>query len=153
LSHFKSGSPSRLFNRRAEVGRQKWFGGRALADGRRFSILAIVDDFTRECLALVADMSLPGLRVARELYAHRCRPATIVLDNGTEFTNTMMHASNGITSRLENRNKMHSSSGSMAGCGTNASTRCASRPLPITRVVTGKLTGRLQHSKTAWRPW
>jgi transposase InsO family protein len=28
---------------------------------------AIVDDFTRECLALIADTSLPGLRVVREL--------------------------------------------------------------------------------------
>ncbi len=36
-------------------------------DGRRFRILAIVDDCTRECLALVADTSLSGVRVAREL--------------------------------------------------------------------------------------
>jgi putative transposase len=49
-----------------------------LSDGRRFRILAIGDDFTRECLALVADTSLPGLRVARELdavIAVRGRPA------------------------------------------------------------------------------
>jgi putative transposase len=61
----------------------------ALADGRRFRILAIVDDFTRECLALVADTSLPGLRVVRELdglIASRGRPAMIVSDNGTELT-------------------------------------------------------------------
>ena len=32
----------------------------ALTDGRRFRILAIVDDFTRECLALVPDTSLSG---------------------------------------------------------------------------------------------
>jgi putative transposase len=37
-----------------------------MVDGRRFRILA-VDDCTRECLALVADTSIPGLRVAREL--------------------------------------------------------------------------------------
>jgi putative transposase len=35
-----------------------------LSDGRRFRILAIVDDFTRECPALVADTSLSGLRIA-----------------------------------------------------------------------------------------
>ena len=35
--------------------------------GRRFRILAVVDDFTRECLALVVDTSLSGMRVAREL--------------------------------------------------------------------------------------
>jgi putative transposase len=39
----------------------------AFADGRRYRILAVVGDFTRECLALVADTSLPGLRVVREL--------------------------------------------------------------------------------------
>src|SRR5713101_4525695 len=60
---------------------------------RRFRILAIVDDFTRECLALVADTSLPGLRVARELDAaitHRGRPAIIVSDNGTDLTSMTM---------------------------------------------------------------
>ena len=41
----------------------------AFADGRQFRILAIVDDFTRECLTLVPDTSLPGLRVVRELDA------------------------------------------------------------------------------------
>jgi putative transposase len=38
-----------------------------LAVGRRFRILTMVDDFTRECLGLVVDTSLTGLRVAREL--------------------------------------------------------------------------------------
>lgn len=36
-------------------------------DGRRFRVLTIVDDCTRECLGLVADTSLSGLRVARKL--------------------------------------------------------------------------------------
>jgi len=39
----------------------------SFTDGRRFRILAVVDDFTRECLTLVADTSLSGARVAREL--------------------------------------------------------------------------------------
>ena len=71
---------------------QRWsvdFLSDALADGRRFRIFAVVDDFTRECLALVADTSLPGLRVVRELeaiVAVRGRPAMIVSDNGTELT-------------------------------------------------------------------
>jgi len=62
-----------------------------LSDGRRFRILAIVDDFTRECLALVADTSLSGLRVGRELdviIAERGKPATCVSDNGSELTST-----------------------------------------------------------------
>jgi putative transposase len=73
---------------------QRWsldFLSDALADGRRFRILAIVDDFTRECLALVADTSLPGLRVVRELntlIAVRSRPAMCLSDNGTELTGT-----------------------------------------------------------------
>lgn len=60
-----------------------------MTDGRRFRMLAIVDDCTRECLALVADTSLSGVRVARELdrlLAERDRPKMIVSDNGSEFT-------------------------------------------------------------------
>jgi putative transposase len=60
-----------------------------ITDGRRFRILAVVDDCTRECLALVPDTSLSGTRVARELDAivgQRGRPMSIVSDNGTEFT-------------------------------------------------------------------
>jgi len=48
-----------------------------------------VDDFSRECLALVADTSLSGARVARELdniIVQRGRPLSIVSDNGTELT-------------------------------------------------------------------
>lgn len=66
-----------------------------LTDGRRFRILAIVDDCTRECLALVADTSLSGTRVARELdglVAERGRPRMIVSDNGSEFTSNVILA-------------------------------------------------------------
>jgi putative transposase len=58
-------------------------------------ILAIVDDCTRENLALVADTSLSGLRVARELdrvIAERSRPKMIVSDNGSEFTSNAILA-------------------------------------------------------------
>jgi putative transposase len=71
---------------------QRWsldFASDALADGRRFRILAIVDDFSRECLCLVPDTSLSGKRVARELdaiIAVRDRPLSCVSDNGTELT-------------------------------------------------------------------
>jgi putative transposase len=64
-----------------------------LTDGRRFRILPIVDDCTRECLALVADTSLSGLRVARQLdhlIAERGRPKMIVSDNGSELTSNAM---------------------------------------------------------------
>ena len=61
----------------------------AFTDGRRFRVLAVADDFTRECLALVPDTSISGLRVARELdalIARRCRPQSIVADSGAELT-------------------------------------------------------------------
>ena len=60
-----------------------------LSWGRRFRILCIVDDYTREALALVVDTSIGGHRMARELdvlIARRGMPATIVSDNGTEMT-------------------------------------------------------------------
>jgi len=60
-----------------------------LTDGRRFRILTVVDDCTRECLTLVADTSLSGTRVARELdrlMTERCKPRMVVSDNGTELT-------------------------------------------------------------------
>ena len=71
---------------------QRWsldFVSDQLTDGRRFRILTVVDDCTRECLALIADTSLSGARVARELatvFDARGKPQTIVSDNGTEFT-------------------------------------------------------------------
>jgi putative transposase len=52
-------------------------------------VLTVVDDHTRECLALIADTSLSGRRVVRELdavIARRGRPFTVVSDNETEFT-------------------------------------------------------------------
>lgn len=61
--------------------------------GRRFRILSVIDDFSRECLALIADTSLGGARVARELDALIARygkPQTIVSDNGTELTSRAM---------------------------------------------------------------
>ncbi len=57
--------------------------------GRRFRILNIVDDVTRECLAAIPDTSISGKRVARELTAlieKRGKPTMIVSDHGTEFT-------------------------------------------------------------------
>lgn len=47
-----------------------------LANGRRFRILNIVDDVTRECLGAIADLSISGVRVARELTAIVARRAS-----------------------------------------------------------------------------
>ena len=71
---------------------QRWsldFVSDAFVCGRRFRILCVIDDFSRECVALVADTSLSGARVARELdavIARRGQPAMVVSDNGTELT-------------------------------------------------------------------
>ncbi len=71
---------------------QRWsldFVSDVLADGRRFRVLVVVDDFTRECLALVVDTSLSGRRVVRELnyiVERRGAPLLVVSDNGTELT-------------------------------------------------------------------
>ena len=59
------------------------------ANGRRFRILNVVDDVTKECLGAIPDTSISGRRVARELttiIAERGKPGMIVSDNGTEFT-------------------------------------------------------------------
>ena len=61
----------------------------SLIDGRRFRILCVIDDFSRECLTTVVDNSLSGVRVARELdhiAELRGYPCMVVSDNGTELT-------------------------------------------------------------------
>ncbi len=69
---------------------QRWsldFVSDTLGDGRRFRILCIVDDYSRECLAAVVDTSLGGVRVVRELerlVEERALPETVVSDNGTD---------------------------------------------------------------------
>lgn len=71
---------------------QRWsldFVSDTLIDGRRFRILCVIDDFTRECLATVVDNSLSGERVRRELdriAQDKGYPCMIVSDNGTELT-------------------------------------------------------------------
>jgi len=93
----RRGGRKRALGTRAPLGlpqgpNQRWsldFLSDQLSDCRRFRILAVVDDFTRECLTLVADTSLSGARVARELdliIAVRGRPLACVSDNGTELT-------------------------------------------------------------------
>ncbi|QCJ78882.1 IS3 family transposase [Bradyrhizobium sp. WBAH10] len=65
------------------------------ANGRRFRILNIVDDVTKECLGAIPETSVSGRRVARELTAivqRRGKPGMIVSDHGTEFTCNAMLA-------------------------------------------------------------
>lgn len=59
-----------------------------LATGRVFRLFNVVDDCTREPLAMAVDTSFPGSAVAAvltQLVAARGRPDRIVCDNGPEF--------------------------------------------------------------------
>ncbi len=73
---------------------QRWsmdFVSDQLAPGRRFRVLNIVDDFSRESVAQIVDFSISGARVARELdRLGRPLPEAIVCDNGPEFTSKAM---------------------------------------------------------------
>jgi putative transposase len=75
---------------------QRWsmdFVSDQLATGRRFRILNVVDDHTRECVIQVVDFSISGERVSRvlaEMTNTRGLPAQIVSDNGPEFTSKAM---------------------------------------------------------------
>ena len=67
----------------------------SLADGRRIRVLTLVDNYSRECLALEVGTSLPGARVVRVLQqvaSIRGTPKTIVVDNGPEFAGKALDA-------------------------------------------------------------
>ncbi len=70
---------------------QRWsmdFVHDMLQNGRRIRMLNVVDDCTRECLAIETDTSLPGTRVIavlERLAELRGLPRAIVTDNGPEF--------------------------------------------------------------------
>lgn len=75
---------------------QRWsmdFVSDQLVSGRRFRVLNVIDDYSRECLGQLVDVSISGAAVARFLNALLRRyeaPQRIVCDNGTEFTSKAM---------------------------------------------------------------
>lgn len=77
-----------------------------LADGRRFRVLNVVDDATRECVLSFASRSIPGTTVVRLLAAavhERGKPSVLLTDNGPEFTGRAFDQwayTQGITHRL-----------------------------------------------------
>ena len=87
---------SRLPALRATRPNEKWsidFVAARLLDGRWFRVLTVVDQFTRECLLLLADSSLTGQKVAlalSQVIAARGAPVSITVDNGTEFASKAM---------------------------------------------------------------
>jgi putative transposase len=67
----------------------------ALIDGRKLRALTIVDDFTRECLVIEVDTSLPGSRVVavlERLRDLRGLPRSITVDHGPEFEGRLLDA-------------------------------------------------------------
>lgn len=76
---------------------QRWsmdFVSDQLADARRFRCLTLVDDFTRQCLAIHVDTSIGGSTVAdllQRLVEQRGQPITITTDNGPEFICRAFH--------------------------------------------------------------
>ncbi len=87
-----------LVKDRATMPNQRWsmdFVSDGLADGRRLRCLNIVDDFTKECLAIEVDTSLPGTRVVSvlsRLSELRGLPQSITIDNGPEFAGKVLDA-------------------------------------------------------------
>ena len=96
-------SPRRRVSRRAPPQvpeltgiNQRWsmdFMADQLADGRRFRLFTLVDDFSRESLYIGVGFRFTGEQVAEILTALKPRrglPATIRVDNGTEFTSVAL---------------------------------------------------------------
>lgn len=66
-----------------------------LADGRRLRVLTLVDDYSRECLAIEVGTSLPGARVVQvleQVSSVRGVPLAILVDNGPEFAGKALDA-------------------------------------------------------------
>src|SRR5712692_9389135 len=92
----KSPGVSRVPALRATRPNEKWsmdFVAARLLDGRWFRVLTVVDQFTRECVLLLADSSLNGSKAALALSqatVEREAPVSITVDNGTEFVSKAM---------------------------------------------------------------
>jgi putative transposase len=68
----------------------------AFASGRRFRVLSVVDEWTRECLALRADASQPSWKVVAvrdELAAFRGAPRRLIIDNALPWLSSVEWAS------------------------------------------------------------
>lgn len=89
---------ARIVARGATMPNEHWamdFMRDTLSDGRAFRTLNIVDAFTRECVAIEVDVSLPGERVVRvleQLRPTRGLPQRITVDNGPEFQSKALDA-------------------------------------------------------------
>jgi len=77
---------------------QRWsmdFVAARLEDGRPFRILTVVDQYTRECVAILGKHRFSGTDVAAALdgaVGERGMPVSITVDNGSEFAGRVMDA-------------------------------------------------------------
>ena len=65
------------------------------ATGRKLRIFTLIDEVTRECIAIEADTSITGHQVSRYLnkaVLFRGRPKEILTDNGPEFSGNALNA-------------------------------------------------------------
>lgn len=75
---------------------QRWsmdFVSDQLSNGRRFRVLNVVDDYSREMVGQLVSVSISGRQVARfldQLCKERGKPKKVICDNGTEFTSKAM---------------------------------------------------------------
>ena len=113
---------------------QRWsldFVADTLSWGRRFRILCIVDDYTREALALVVDTSIGGHRLARELdvlVARRGTPAT----SDRAMASLLLRASSALIARTASPRSEARSSRLWHRAFDSAMKRAAGNPLPVT---------------------
>lgn len=108
----------RLVMDKPSVVNQRWsmdFASGLLTTGRRFRVLNIVDDFSREIVDQLVSISISGHQVARlsELIEVRGKPEAIVCDNGPEYTGKALFFGakrikcNSILSNPVSRRRMH----------------------------------------------
>lgn len=110
---------------------QRWsldFVHDQIASGRRFRVLNVVDDVTRECLAAVPDTSISGQLVVRDLtqlIAQRGQPGMIISDNAQNNHPALIPAAGklGVTSLRTRRCRRVTSEASIAAGVMNRSTR------------------------------
>jgi transposase InsO family protein len=134
---------SRVPTPRATRPNQKWsmdFMSAKLLDGRWFRVLTVIDQFTRECLTLVADGAFNGHRVAlalSQVVAERGVPESITVDNvlrqqsrsPSEQRSPVACGASGFDSAVDRWGAAWSANSLRCG-GPQGFARCARRPTP-----------------------